>query len=105
MEFNTMKTTEQAVKKPTRISFDKWFTQYRPVKNHLDPDAAYDGCMFETFGNEVKFVQASNARKVWTLLDCDGKLLIVDGFHWVNRLGYFISEIQAPDNRTFTIKA
>ena len=32
-------------------------------------------------------------RHWWTVLDCDGKLYVAAGFHWVNRLGYLRTEI------------
>ena len=89
--------------KLTHLSYDAWVSRYRPVKNMIDPNAAYDGCMFETFGNEVKFVQTIEAQRIWTLLDCDGKLLIVEGFHYVNRLGYFVTELPAPIDHNFSV--
>ena len=28
------------------ISEDDFYEKYRPVNNHLDPDAGWDGCLF-----------------------------------------------------------
>ena len=61
--------------------------------------------MFETFGKEVEFVRAQRAQNIWTLLECDGKTFICEGFHYVNRIGYFITEVSYPSKRFFCIKA
>jgi hypothetical protein len=79
---------------------DIFLEKYKPVKNHLDESAGWDGCLFETYGEELDYVQSiaiSNVKKVWTLLDCDGKQFITSGFHFVNRMGFFVTEIEAED--------
>ena len=45
-------------------------------------------------------------RLVWTILDCDGKLYVSPGFHFVNRIDYVLCEVpwtdedlQQPDYR------
>jgi hypothetical protein len=73
--------------------YDRWLRDYKPVKNHLDDNPPYDGLMFETYGEEIDHVKAQRPNKIWTLLDCDGKCYIVNGWHYVNRLGYFICEV------------
>jgi hypothetical protein len=68
------------------------FSQRFPLRtNHLVDDAPFDGCMFETYGEELAFVRQQDMRCVWTVLDCDGDLSIASGFHFVNRIGYLIS--------------
>lgn len=57
--------------------------------------------MFETFAPEVDAVKSllasAAANRIWTLLDCDGKLYVCAGWHYVNRLGYFITDIPWPN--------
>lgn len=36
-------------------------------------------------------------RHWWTVLDCDGKLYVSAGFHFVNRIGYIKTEIPWTD--------
>lgn len=72
--------------------YEDFVKKYKPVKNHLDPHAGFDGCLFETFGEEIEFVRRSNYRKTWTLLGNDD-LHVVPGYHWVNRMGHFITEV------------
>jgi len=33
---------------------------------------------------------AAGADRVWTVLDCDGKLYLASGFHYVNRTGDYV---------------
>ncbi|WP_347990065.1 hypothetical protein [Methylomonas sp. AM2-LC] len=54
------------------------------------------GTLFNTYGAEhehVKAIAANHNSKVWTLIEVDGKSFIESGYHYVNRLGYFITEI------------
>lgn len=85
-----------------KLTFEKWVKQYRPLSNHLVPDAPYDGLMFETYGNELEFVRNhmnTDPRKIWTQVEVDDKMYILSGFHYVNRFGYYVTEIthQGPD--------
>jgi hypothetical protein len=55
---------------------DEFFARFKPVRNHIDPSGGFDGCLFETFGEELAHVQAQDRRLVWIILDCDGQLVI-----------------------------
>lgn len=67
-----------------------------------NPDGDFmSGRMFETYGHDHTYVLSVNAKdpgRVWTWVDCDGELIVVSGYHYVNRIGYFISEKALPDN-------
>lgn len=73
--------------------FDAWETKYQPIQNHIDPKA---GDKFETYGEELEFVRqihATEPKRVWTLVEGDsGDLWITNGYHFVNRLNYFITK-------------
>lgn len=73
------------------LTYDEWVVEFKPRKNPLTSDP--DCIMFETFGEEAAFVKGQNELKIWTLVDCDGETSIVDGWHFINRLGYFITEV------------
>jgi hypothetical protein len=48
--------------------------------------------MYETFGKEVEYVKEKHNKHIWTIVDNeDGELIIIAGFHFVNRLGYLIT--------------
>lgn len=83
-----------------RITEDQFNDEFKPVKNHLVSDASNNGAMFETYGPELEHVQqvaTTEPNRVWTVVDSDG-WGIASGFHLVNRLGYIITEVPAPDN-------
>jgi hypothetical protein len=75
------------------ITYEEFVERYKPKKNHLDEDASYDGYLFETYGEEIDFVKQQPSENIWTLLDCDGKLILSSGWHYVNRMGYVVTEI------------
>lgn len=94
------------------MAYGEWQDKFRPVKNTVieneedRDDAPFDGCMFETFGPEfehVRRVAAVRPDTVWTYVTGNGDA-IVEGFHWVNRMGYFITEVPFNPRHTYDIK-
>ena len=92
------------------INFETWEEKYKLLKNHLDDNASYDGKMFETYGKELEFVKKQDNNKIWTLVDEENEeMWILSGYHLVNRIGYFITEIpfeediQVNDNEMITV--
>lgn len=77
--------------------------RFAPMQNHLNPDAPFDGCMFETFGAEAEFVRAQDPALIWTVLDCDGTMCIESGFHFVNRLGYLVASQPRRDQSAYSV--
>jgi hypothetical protein len=77
---------------------EKWDAKYKPQDNHFD-----GADKFETYGRDLDYVRSVHdidPKRVWTLVDGDdGNLYIVDGFHLVNRINYFITEV--PFEGTF----
>lgn len=91
------------------LNYGDWHDQFKPVKNHLDRGAASEGTMFETYNEELDFVRESAEKdelKVWTLMDSeeDDDAVIVEGYHWVNRIGYYVTEVPAEKNTNYLIK-
>jgi hypothetical protein len=79
------------------LDLDTWFDTYKPIKNHLDENSSFDGHMFETYGDEVEFVKAQDENRIWMYGDGDdGEGHIWNGWHIVNRIGYFITEVPCP---------
>ena len=48
---------------------------------------------FHWGGEDLVELQKTPPDRIWTILDCDGKLYISPGWHYVNRLEYLITEI------------
>lgn len=92
----------------TELTEDGFDDLYPLLRNHLNPQAgwAYDeerGCMFETYGEELAFILEQDPRNVWTLVDGDGHddeadQFLVNGIHFVNRIGYLVSTRQWPED-------
>jgi hypothetical protein len=58
-------------------------------------NASWQGKLFETYGDEAKYVwevAQKEPERVWTWIETDVGEAIVNGWHYVNRLGYFISK-------------
>ena len=72
------------------MTIDTFLNRFKPIPNQFDANAVFDGCMFETFGEELRYVKAQPYASVFTLVECDGSEEIIPGYHWVNRLGYFV---------------
>lgn len=87
------------------LTEDEFDSQYPLVVNHLNPSAgwAFDdqiGCLFETYGPEFEFVRQQDPRRVWTFVDAeDGHLAVTSGLHFVNRIGYLISQAALPNDQ------
>lgn len=90
-----METKEQ-------LSFEEWEAKYKPKKNHLVEGASFQdesgvGIMFETYGVEVDYVKSNSPQHIWTYVDEDGKGYILAGWHFINRLGYFVTTVPWTD--------
>jgi hypothetical protein len=87
---------------------DEWFKTYKPIPNHIDKDASFNdgeqGYMFETYGAEVEFVKKADPAHIWMYGEGDdGGTYIWSGWGFVNRLGYFITEVPCPPDTTIQI--
>ncbi len=87
------------------MDFDEWVETYKPISNHIDTNASFDGLMFETYGDEVEFVKSANPDCIWTYGDGDdGGSYVWNGWHFVNRIGYFITEVPCPTDTIIQIQ-
>ena len=87
------------------IDFDEWFDTYKPILNHIDNNASFDGTMFETYGDEVEFVKSQSPANIWMYGDGDdGGSFIWAGWGYVNRIGYFVTEVPFPPDTDIQIR-
>ena len=87
------------------MDFDEWCDVYKPIQNHIDTNASFDGAMFETYGDEVAFVKEQDGAYIWTYGDGDnGGSYVWNGWSFVNRIGYFITAVPCPPNTTIQIQ-
>ena len=68
----------------------EWADKFKPKSNHFNN---YENdYLYETYGEEVEYIQSMHPNFVWTLVSGDMCDLIVAGYAYVNRLGYYITE-------------
>ena len=83
------------------MTWSEFVDFFKPIKNHFSNDP--DNLMFETYGEELEFVNKANPHNIWTYLDTDGGSVTVEGFHYVNRIGYYITEVPWIDATSYEI--
>ncbi len=83
------------------ISEDDWIAQYKPLPAPR-PDAGYDFGSGSTLIDHVRnedrqLVETAHAEnRLWTVISGDGDA-ISSGMHFVNKMGYIITAVAAPD--------
>lgn len=91
------------------MTMEDWEKAYKPIFNHIDEHASFQdesgkGIMFETYGEEVEFVKSQNHDCIWTYVTGDNNSsLLVSGYAFVNRIGYFVTEIPCPQDTDITV--
>ena len=63
------------------LTDDEWVAEFEPEDK-----------MYETYGEDMNYINTMPASFVWTLLDTDDEPVIVNGRSFVNRLGYYLSK-------------
>jgi hypothetical protein len=85
------------------LTWKEWQERFKPIKNHFaknDPDLE----MFETYGEEVEFViSKAEENKVWTWADGDYSSFVSNGYHYVNRIGYYVCEVPYDNDTEYEI--
>lgn len=90
------------------MTYEEFLDKFKPIKNHLQEDTSFDGIMFETYGEELEFVTAQPHQKIWTILEGEGEtdeteFYIAEGYHFVNRWGYIVTEVGREDDNVYNI--
>jgi hypothetical protein len=91
------------------LTEEEWFNTYKPIPNHIDDNASFQtdegiGYMFETYGEELEFIELQDPKTIWTYSDGDdGGTYICDGYHIVNRIGYFVTTVPYDDKQYYQI--
>lgn len=67
--------------KTINLSEDDFENSFSLVYNKIRSDAAYEGYAFETFGAELEFLRTQLNSKVWSLIEEDGQLMLISGYH------------------------
>ena len=68
------------------MNYDEWNNKYHPINNDLDDEAMLDTLL-------LPILLKIDKHFVWTVVDGENdKLIILPGFHYVNRLGYYATD-------------
>ncbi len=87
------------------LNTDAWEDKFLPEENDSpDANGTWNNTMYETYGEDLNRVKDTDPHKVWTLVDVEGKQYILNGYHTVNRFGYFITKNEWKDGDDYTIK-
>ena len=86
------------------VTYSDWENTYKPIPNHITGDCKTSKS-FETYGDEVNFVCSQDNYNVWTEMDGDNGVYLVNGYHMVNRISYYVTEVpwQEGDDICITI--
>ena len=74
------------------ISVEEWESRYKPIRNVLDPNASWDGIMYETYGDDFNLVVKYPNEQIWTYCDGNDGTYLYAGLYLADRIGYFICE-------------
>ena len=83
------------------LTWSEFVNQFRPERNKSSKDP--DQQMYETYGEEGEWVARFDPHYVWTYLQTDEGSVTVEGYHYVNRLGYFITEVPWIDSTSYEV--
>ena len=92
------------------LTEEEWFDQFQPIPNHLDDNASFQtedgiGYMFETYDEELRFVQSQEPNRIWTYCDGDDSgTYIFQGMRIVNRIGYFVTAVPFDGSKDYQIQ-
>ena len=85
------------------MTYDYWYETYKPIKNTVSKYPDDSLIHFETYGDEYEAVSQAheiNPKTIWTEVDGDSGTYIVAGWHFVNRIHYYITENAWDDEWT-----
>jgi len=83
----------------------EWHEQFKPIPNSLSRYNV-DGTdiNFETFGEDLEFVKEHvDQNLVWTFSDGDMCSFISNGYHYVNRLNYYVCSVPYDEDTIYEV--
>jgi len=80
---------------------DAWVREFQPMvnpNNNWGEGATYSS--WETYGDDDEYVRQQDNNFIWTEVDGENGCYIISGYHWVNRIHYFITNKPWTDEWT-----
>lgn len=81
-------------------TYSTWEETFKPIKNKISKYPDDSLIHFETYGEEFDFVKEQDPNHIWTEVDGEGGTYIMAGYHFVNRIHYYITENPWDDEYT-----
>ncbi len=83
---------------------NEFYLKYTPLHNCINNNAAFNGTMYETYGEEYEFIMIYDNNLVWTIIEENNKTYFIAGKHLVNKVGYIITKEKWKNrNETYLI--
>ncbi len=79
-------------------TYASWVDTFKPITNSITNEP--DSITFETYGEEQELVRNTDPKFVWTEVDGEEGTYIVAGYHYVNRIQYYITTNPWEDEYT-----
>jgi hypothetical protein len=84
----------------------EWHEQFKPIYNPiaLAKHADNKDINFETFGADLEFVREHvDQNLVWTFSDGDMCSFISNGYHYVNRINYYVCSVPYDEDTIYEV--
>lgn len=108
-----VKLTEEQFDEKFKLQINHIVRAKQPSSVADEDICSFDGCMFETYGEELEYVkEMAKQNRVITILEGDDEsdeqdymnMFYTSGMHHVNRIGYLITTEPIDDNFEFEVK-
>ena len=87
-----------------KLTEDEFDEKFKLMTNPFEDNVGWNGCFFETYGQELDYVRNCHPACIWTYIDGDEGDTIVSGYHLVNRINYLISVEPVPDDTDYQVE-
>lgn len=71
------------------LTYQEWLESYKPDSTEYDKYCG-EAYLYESI-SQMDYIRDTHNQCIWSLIDADGELIIVNGAHIVNRLGYYVT--------------
>lgn len=78
-------------------TYSSWVDTFQPMANAIRNN---EELPYETVGEELEYIRLQDPKFIWTEVDGDSGTYIVAGYHYVNRIQYYITNRPWEDEYT-----
>jgi hypothetical protein len=89
--------------KYVELNYQEFEKQFKPKLNHLTKNQSGYDYDYETYGEDLEYIQSLDPRYVWTYIQGDMSMLMVNGVAFVNRISYTVCENPWDEDKDYTV--